>query len=85
MFRILRRMKHDVVTEFEITGQGLGDVFDLTTSVQYEIESNSKPSNLRKKAEMYKRDGVEVIVIPLRGMPVGMKEREKELREYVWE
>ena len=39
VFRLLRNMKHDVVTEFEITGMGVGDMFDLTTSTQYEIET----------------------------------------------
>ncbi|MBI5000770.1 MAG: hypothetical protein HZB92_04490 [Euryarchaeota archaeon] len=36
VFRILREMNHEVVTEFEITGMGVGDIFDLTTSVQYQ-------------------------------------------------
>ena len=85
VFRLLRKMKHDVVTEFEITGMGIGDVFDLTTSVQYEIETNSQPKHIKNKAEQYIRIGVEVIVIPLKNLPIDIKEREKTLKEYVWE
>ena len=85
LFRLLRRMKHDVVTEFEITGMGIGDVFDITTSIQYEVETRSYSKFIEKRRLDYERTGVEVIVIPLAKLPVGMKEREKVLTEYVWE
>ncbi|MDO9536848.1 MAG: hypothetical protein Q7J68_00830 [Thermoplasmata archaeon] len=85
VFRILRKLKHDIVTEFEITGMGVGDVLDLTTSVQYEIETISYPKYIRDRAEQYTRIGVEVIVIPIRKLPDDIKEREKALMEYVWE
>ena len=55
VFRILRMAGHDVVTEFEITGMGIGDIFDLTTSIQYEIETTSYPKFLQKRAEQYRR------------------------------
>ncbi len=84
VFRILRKMKHNVVTEFEITGMGVGDVFDLATSVQYEIETTSYSKFIQRRKEDYARDGVEVIVIPLKKLPEGMKEREKALGEWVW-
>ena len=83
LFRILRRMKHDVITEFEITGMGIGDLFDLTTSVQYEIETTSYSKFIERRRRDYERDGVEVIVIPLAGLPGDVKEREKELRNWV--
>lgn len=84
LFRILRKLRHDVVTEFEVTGMGVGDVFDLTSSVQYEIETLSQPKFIRDRAKQYVRDGVEVIVIPLKKLPIDVKEREKTLREWVW-
>ena len=84
LFRLLRKMKHDVVTEFEITGMGIGDVFDLTTSVQYEIEMNSRPGWIKDRAKQYARMDVEVIVIPLARLPEDVKEKEKVLREWVW-
>jgi hypothetical protein len=85
LFRILRKMNHDVVTEFEITGMGVGDIFDLTKSVQYEVETISNPKSLADRAKQYIRMGIEVIVIPLAKLPEDIAEREKALREWVWE
>ena len=85
LFRLLRKMKHDVITEFEITGMGIGDVFDITTSVQYEVETTSYSKFIERRRQDYERTGVEVIVIPLAKLPVGLKEREKVLMDYVWE
>ncbi len=72
-------------TEFEITGMGIGDIFDLTTSTQYEIETTSYSKFLQRRKEDYARDGVEIIVIPLAKLPVGWKERERALGEWVIE
>ena len=83
VFRLLRRMNHNVITEFEITGMGVGDIFDLTTSTQYEIETISYPKYIRDRAKQYIRIGVDVIVIPLKKLPDDVKEREKALKEYV--
>jgi len=85
LFRMLRKMKHDVITEFEITGMGIGDVFDITTSVQYEVETTSYSKFVERRRLDYERTGVEVIVVPLAKLPVDLKEREKVLKEYVWE
>ena len=84
VFRLLRNMKHDVVTEFEITGMGVGDLFDLTSSVQYEIETTSYPKYIRDRAKQYIRIGVDVIVIPIKNLPENNKDREKALKEYIW-
>lgn len=78
-------MKHDVVTEFEITGMGIGDIFDLTTATQYEVETTCYSKFLQRRKEDYARDGVEIIVIPLAKLPVGWKERERALGEWVIE
>ena len=85
VFRLLRKMKHEVVTEFEITGMGVGDIFDLTASVQYEIETTSYPKYIHDRAKQYIRIGVDVIVIPIGKLPENIKEREKALKEYVLE
>lgn len=83
IFRLLREMKHDVVTEFEIVGMGIGDIFDLTTSTQYEVETtNSKPF-CRKRAKDYVRMGVEIIVVPTKNLSRDWKERHKQLKDYV--
>jgi hypothetical protein len=84
LFWLLRRLGHDVVTETDVYGRnastphwtfgtyrGLGtaDIIDLTTSAQYEIELSNKPSRWKKKAELYRRDGVEIIIVPVHKMP----------------
>jgi hypothetical protein len=53
IFRLLRKMKHDVITEFEITGMGIGDIFDLTTATQYEVETTSYSKFLQRRKEDY--------------------------------
>lgn len=83
VFRLLRKMKHDVVTEFEITGMGVGDVFDLTASRQYEVETKNTPKYIRDRLEQYKRIDVDVIVIPLAKLPNDIKEREKALEDWI--
>jgi len=85
VFRLLRKLKHEVVTEFEITGMGLGDILDLTTSVQYEVETISYPKYIQDRAKQYVRIGVDVIVIPVGKLPKDLKQRNKALKEYVWE
>ena len=85
VFRLLRKMKHDVVTEFEITGMGVGDVFDLTTSRQYEVETKNTPKYIRDRLDQYKRMDVDIIIIPLKNLPVNIREREKALEDWVIE
>jgi hypothetical protein len=85
VFRLLRKMKHEVVTEFEITGMGVGDVLDLTNSVQYEIETTSYPKYIQDRAKQYARTGVDVITIPVGKLPKDIKERYKELKKWVLE
>ena len=85
VFRLLRKLKHEVVTEFEITGMGVGDVFDLTASVQYEIETLSYAKHILDRAKQYQRIGIDVIVIPIKKLPKDIQEREKALKEYIWE
>jgi hypothetical protein len=63
VFHKLRQMKHKVLSEVEIPGCGIADVLDLTTSVQYEIELSHSKGVRKRKEEMYKRTGWEIIVI----------------------
>ncbi len=64
---------------------GIGDIFDLTASVQYEIETVSYPKAVQRRGEQYARMGAEVIVIPIGRLPENVVEQEKALREWVWE
>jgi hypothetical protein len=83
LFYILRSMKHDVITEFEISGCGVGDVLDLTTSTQYEIESEAKPHVVKEKLNWYLRNNVDIVFIDLRKVPNNLGERFKYLKELV--
>ena len=39
VFYIIRKMNHQAVTEFEVLDCGYGDVLDLDTMTDYEIET----------------------------------------------
>jgi hypothetical protein len=78
-------MKHNVITEFEISSCGVGDVLDLTTSTQYEIESAAKSHVIHEKLNWYLRNNVDIVFIDLRKVPKGLDERFRYLRELVRE
>ena len=74
-FYLLRKMRHDVVTEFEITGLGQGDILDLTTNTQYEIETVNNRNFHKRRVEQYKRIGVDVVVIATNKLPRYIKDK----------
>jgi hypothetical protein len=82
-FYILRKMKHDVVTEFEITGLGQGDLLDLTTNTQYEIETVNNRNYHKRRVEQYRRVGVDVVVIPTNKLPIDIKVKIKAIKQYI--
>jgi hypothetical protein len=84
LFYLLRKLGHEVQTEVDVYGRntsrpeytfdtfrslGVADILDLTTNVQYEIERSNIPSKWRRKAEQYRRDGWEVIIVPIHKSP----------------
>ncbi len=83
VFHILRKMKQKVVSEFEITGVGLGDILDLMTNTQYEIETVNNRNCHQKKVEQYRRIGVDVVVIPTNKLPTGLNNRYKVIKQYI--
>ena len=68
LFHVLRWMNHDVVTEFQLP-HGFGDLLDCTTNVHYELEFGYRKCRAKKKAELYKRPGIEIIVINCDKLP----------------
>lgn len=76
-------MKHDVITEFEIPGLGQGDVLDLTTKIQYEIETTTIQSFHKKRIHQYEDSGLEIIIIPTNKLPLDIKGRCKSIEEYI--
>ncbi|MCK4717145.1 MAG: hypothetical protein KAT70_00640 [Thermoplasmata archaeon] len=83
VFHILRKLGHKVVTEFIIPGMGQGDILDLTTSTQYEIETVNNKHYHQKRVAQYQRIGVDVIVIPTSKLPLDLKERYKAIQAYI--
>ena len=62
----LLRLKHRVVCETKIEGVGSMDVFDIDTSVDYEIESEKSIANIERSKEKYRQAGVELVIIQIR-------------------
>jgi hypothetical protein len=83
LFHRLREFKHDVVTEFEITGCGVGDILDLTANVQYEIESHPKRNIRNRKLELYKRTGCEIIIVDCSKLPTDLNEVAEYLEKFI--
>ena len=85
VFYILRTMGHDVLTEFEITGFGIGDILDLSTKVtcQYEIETTLKSAKHQKTIQKYARKGLDIIIVFTPKLPSDEYERYKYLKEVI--
>ena len=62
----LLRLKHRVISEAEVAGIGRLDVFDITTSVNYEIESEKSIANSNRAKEKYRQAGIELVIIQIR-------------------
>jgi hypothetical protein len=82
LFHVLRRMKHNIVTEFQLPN-GFGDLLDVTTSTHYELEFNFKKHHREKKIAQYKRPGFEIIVINCDKLPTEYHALAKALKELV--
>lgn len=85
VFYILRTMGHDVLTEFEITGFGIGDILDLSTKVtcQYEIETTLKSAKHQKTIQKYARKGLDIIIVFTPKLPDDEYERYKYLKDVI--
>ena len=83
IFYILRTMKHDVLTEFEITGFGIGDILDLSTKItcQYEVETTLKSAKHEKVFQKYARKGLDIIIVYTTDLPKDEYERYKYLKD----
>ena len=85
IFHILRSMNHDVLTEFEIDGYGIGDVLDLSTrlTTQYEIETAVKSAKHRDKILKYARRGLDIIVVNTKHLPRDEYVRYRHLKDII--
>ena len=85
IFYILRTMNHDVLTEFEITGFGIGDILDLSTRItcQYEIETRLRSAKHHKTIQKYARKGLDIIIVLIPKLPNDEYERYKYLKDVI--
>ena len=85
IFYILRSLTHDVLTEFEISGYGIGDILDLSTrtTCQYEIETKLRTAKHNQKIQQYARKGLEIIIVFTPKLPSDEYERYKYLKDVV--
>jgi hypothetical protein len=83
MFMILRDLKHDVISEVEIVGVGVCDLFDRSVNVIYEFETTACKKKQRRVNEIYNQTGVEVIVIDVKDLPDDIFQRYLKLKEFI--
>jgi hypothetical protein len=85
IFYILRTMNHNVLTEFEITGFGIGDIIDLSTRItcQYEIETTLKSAKHQKTIQKYARKGLDIIIVFTPKLPNDEYERYMHLKDVI--
>lgn len=62
LFYILRKMKHDVASEWRV-GNGYVDLVDRTTMTFYEIEFAASPKRRACKIDQYRTAGYEIIIV----------------------
>ena len=62
----LIRLKHRVICEAKVEGVGVMDVYDLETSVDYEIESEPSMKAAIRYNSKYKQAGIDVVIIQIR-------------------
>ena len=85
IFYILRTMDHDVLTEFEITGFGIGDIIDISTRItcQYEIETKIRSAKHKKTIQKYARKGLDIIIVFTPKLPKDEYDRYKYLKDVI--
>ena len=85
IFYILRTIDHDVLTEFEIAGFGIGDILDLSTRItcQYEVETAIRSAKHQKTIQKYARRGLDIIIVYTPKLPNDEYERYKYLKDVI--
>ena len=82
LFWILRKLKHDVYSEWNCNG-GYVDLCDFTTMTIYEVEMRSSPKKRKQKILQYRQPGFEVIVVDCSKMPTDVVALEAFLRDWI--
>jgi len=82
LFFLLRKMKHDVSSEWR-TPNGYVDLCDKTTRTFYEIEFHSSRKYRSRKFDLYRLTGYEVIVIDCSRIPPDLEGMKEYLDQYI--
>ena len=82
LFYLLRKMKHDVATEYRVPN-GYVDIVDKDTMTFYEIENGKSPKYRNLKRELYKVTRYEVIVVDCSKLPDDINEARKYLEQFI--
>jgi len=82
LFYLLRRMKHEVASEWNC-GNGYIDIVDKTTMVFYEIELSGSSNFRNRKVPLYDSAGYDLIIINCSRMPSDIIELNKNLEKYI--
>ena len=82
LFWVLRKMKHEVATEWLIS-EGYADICDKTTRTLYEIEFQVSAKHFTEKREQYNITGYEVIIVNCYKLPLNINEMKKFLEQFI--
>ena len=82
LFWILRKLKHDVSSEWKVPN-GYVDLCDKTTWTLYEIEFSHSPKYRSRKLSQYRVPGYEIIIVDCSKLPDDIGEMRKYLEMFV--
>ena len=82
LFYLLRKMKHDVATEWRVSNRYI-DIVDKTTRTMYEIELHSSQKYRSRKFERYDIKGYEIIIVDCSKMPSDIDEMNKYIQQFI--
>ncbi|MFA5771656.1 MAG: hypothetical protein WC974_02885 [Thermoplasmata archaeon] len=82
LFYLLRKMGHDLRTEWKVPN-GYVDIVDMTTRVMYELEFHVAPSVRNRKIEQYRQPGFEIIIINCSRLPDDINAMMEYVERYV--
>ena len=82
LFYMLRKMKHEVRTEWSVPA-GYVDIVDMDTMTMYEIELSHSPKFRNRKIELYRQPGFELIIINCSKMPLDINRMKRFIEQFI--
>ena len=82
LFYELRKMKHNVATEWRVPN-GYIDIVDKTTWTFYEIENSHSPKRRNRKKELYQLTGFDVIIVDCSKLPSKLEEMSEYIQQFI--